>query len=314
MKNDINDLTFIDLWNEYSKLKKIKLKVDSYRKIKNLYEKHIVPYFKDYIVKDIDINVYIDWMIKIEEKGYANSYNKSIHGALVSILNFAMKFHGLQYNIASQIGGFNNKKKVVKQKIDCWTLEEFQKFISKVDDPLYNLFFTTLFFTGLRLGECTALTWNDYDKNYFDINKTLLKEKDINGNYIINSPKTTSSIRKVRLDKHLIKKLNKLYKEEKKKENFTNNWFIFGGEKPLSQTTIGRKKDKYCEIADIKKIRLHDFRHSHATLLLSSGIPITYISKRLGHSDIAMTLNTYSHFVQNDEEIAIEKLSQFNHK
>ena len=91
-----------------------------------------------------------------------------------------------------------------------------------------------------------------------------------------------------------------------KQIDFNNDWYIFGGNKPFTQSTIGRRKNKYCTLAKLKKIRLHDFRHSHASLLLSQGVPITVISQRLGHSDISMTLNTYSHLNTKDVDKAID--------
>ena len=303
METDIENLTFMQLWNEFNDYIRVKLKSQSYRKELHMYNMHIVPYFKKYLVKDINSRLYLKWMKCIDDKDYSNSYKKSLHQCMVAILNYAVKMYDLNCNIASKIGGFN-KRKGEKKKVDFWTLEEFQKFICAVDDELYKLLFNTLFFTGLRIGECLALTWNDFDGKYLDINKTIAKEKDKNGNHIINSPKTDSSERKIALDNQIIIALKKLYNEQKEKIFFENSWFIFGGIKPLSQTTITQRKNKYCEIANVKKIRLHDFRHSHATLLLSNGVPITVIAKRLGHSDIAMTLNTYSHLVNKDEEKA----------
>lgn len=308
MQTDIENLTFMQLWNEFNYYIKIKLKDQSYRKQSHMYLTHIVPYFKKYLVKDINSRLYLKWMTNIEEKEYKNSYKKSLHQCMVAILNYAVKFYDLDCNIASKVGGFN-KRKGEQKKCDFWTLEEFEQFISVVDDCLYKLLFNTLFFTGLRIGECLALTWDDYNGHYLDINKTIAKEKDENGNHIINSPKTNSSNRKIALDEQIIIALNKLYNEQKKKLFFDNSWFIFGGINPLSQTTITRRKDKYCEIAKIKKIRLHDFRHSHATLLLSNGVPITVIAKRLGHSDIAMTLNTYSHIANKDDEKAVNLIN-----
>jgi len=104
--------------------------------------------------------------------------------------------------------------------------------------------------------------------------------------------------------------LNELKQLYKKYVGFEDNWFIFGGLEPLSPSTIGRRKNKYCDKADVKKIRIHDFRHSHASLLLSKNVPITVISQRLGHSDINMTLNTYSHMIPKDEDKAIDILNQ----
>jgi integrase len=91
--------------------------------------------------------------------------------------------------------------------------------------------------------------------------------------------------------------LNKLKVFYQNHVGFNNNWFVFSGLNPLSQTTVGRRKDEYCIKAKVKRIRIHDLRHSHATLLLYRNVPITVISNRLGHADISMTLNTYSHLI-----------------
>lgn len=301
---DITNLTFLELWEEYDDYLKIKLKKQSYRKEKNNYKNHILPYFKDYLVKEINSKIYLEWMNTIEEKEYTFSFKSSLHTCMVSILNYAVKFYELKTNIASRIGNFNKKKHRPKN-IDFWTIEEYEKFISNVNKDLEKLLFNVLYFTGIRIGECLALTWNDFKDGYLDINKTISKEKE-NNQYIINSPKTLHSIRKIKLDSQLENELKKLYKSEKKSEDFKESWYIFGGTTPLSQTTISRHKNNYCEKANVKKIRLHDFRHSHATLLLSNGVPITVISQRLGHSDIAMTLNTYSHLILKDEDKAID--------
>ncbi len=304
MMYDLSTLTFLDLWNEYNNYLKVKLKTQSYRKITNNFKNHLLPYFSKYLVKDITAKIYVNWQIQVEEKDYKYSFKSNLHTSMVSILNYAVKFYDLKSNIASKVGGFNKRKEKVKN-VNFWTIDEYKKFISVVDDDLYKLFFSTLFFTGVRLGECIALNWTDFKDGYLDINKTISKEKDSSGNYVFNSPKTPSSFRKIKLDNCLVSSFNNLYKKEKLKSDFNDKWFIFGGKKPLTQTTIGRRKNLYCDIAGVKKIRLHDFRHSHATLLLSQGVPITVISQRLGHSNINMTLNTYSHLVPTDEIKAI---------
>lgn len=308
MQTNINNLTFLELWEEYNKYMNLKLKAQSYRKQLHIYITHIVPYFKKYLVKDINASIYLDWMTKIEKKNYKNSYNKSLHEAMVSILNYAVKFYDLEKNVASIFGGFN-KKRNERKNTDYWSLEEYEKFFSVIDDDLYKLLFNILYFTGLRIGECLALTWNDFNNNSLDINKTIAKEKDENGNYIINSPKTESSYRKITLDNQIIVELKKLHAKQKEKTFYNDSCFIFGGTKPLSQSTVTRKKNKYCELADIKKIRLHDFRHSHATLLHTNGIPITVISQRLGHSNISTTLDIYTHLVNKDDEKAIDLIN-----
>ncbi len=301
------DINFEKLWLEYDEHIKLKLKVQSYRSLKNRIEKHLLPYFKDYKLTAITPRVYTKWQIEIEKKNYSYKYNSALHGAMRTILNYAIKFHGLKENVASLTGNFRRKEETSK-KVDFWTLEEYQKFINCVDDNLYYILFETLYYTGLRFGECLALTWNDFKNDSLDINKTLTRNL-VDNKKVINTPKTSSSIRTIKLDNDLIKLLNILKQKYMECVEFTNDWYIFGGIKPLSQTTVTRKKNIYSKIANVKKIRIHDFRHSHASLLLSQGVPITVISERLGHSDIDMTLNTYSHIIPSDVDKAINILN-----
>lgn len=304
---DIEELKFFDLWYDYEKNIKLNLKYQSYIKTISKFKNHILPYFKDFKVVDIDHRIYLSWKIEIENKGLKYKTLSSIHTSMVSILNYAMKYYNLKCNIASKVGNFK-KNKSIKKNINFWTIEEFNKFIQVVDNDLYKLFFETLFRTGIRQGECLALTWNDFNDDHININKTISKTK-VNGEYVINSPKTESSYRIIKIDNILKELLKKEYEQVQKEKNFNKNSFIFGGTTPLAPTTIGRKKEKYCNLANVKKIRIHDFRHSHASLLISQGVPITVISQRLGHTDIYMTLNTYSHLIPKDEDKAIAILN-----
>jgi len=302
-KSDKSKITFYDLWVEYRNSKKLQLKTQSFRSVESRFKNHILPYFKDYKINKITNSVYLKWQIEIEKKGFKHKYNSSLHGAMVNILNYAIRFYGLKDNIATLTGNFRRKTEL-KKKVDFWTIDEFSKFINCVDNFVYKVLFETLYYTGLRQGEALALNWNDYKDGYLDITKTISKET-VDKKRVINTPKTDKSIRQVKLDDELISKLNELKSYYQKFEGFEDGWFIFGGLNPLSPSTIGRKKDKYCVIAEVKKIRIHDFRHSHASLLLSMNVPITVISERLGHSDINMTLNTYSHMIPKDEDKAI---------
>lgn len=83
---------------------------------------------------------------------------------------------------------------------------------------------------------------------------------------------------------------------------------MFGAIKPLSPSTIERKKNNYCKIANVKQIRIHDFRHSHCTILISKGIPINIVSERLGHSNISMTLDNYTHILNKDKKRVLKTL------
>ena len=128
-----------------------------------------------------------------------------------------------------------------------------------------------------------------------------------NGERLITIPKTKTSIRKIKLDLKTYIKLLKLKKYYiKNDKSFNNNHFIFGGSKPIATTTLDRKKNYYFDKANVKRVRIHDFRHSHATLLYKSKCDIKLIQQRLGHASIDTTLNTYVHY--NDEKRVLRTL------
>lgn len=294
-------MNFLKIANDYLLFVKVKGKPQSIRTIYSRVNNYIIPYFKDYNIEDITKDIYLNWQNEINNKGFKFKYKKSLHYTMVAIFNYAIKFYDIDYNIASKVGNFNNNYDI-EEKIDIWSYNEFKKFISCVDEKIYKELFNFMFFTGCRLGECLALTFKDLEDNIIHINKTISKEY-INGKRQITRPKTKKSIRKIHIDNLLqteIKNLQKYYNNLY--SNFQEDFYVFGGLKPLSPTTIERKKNNYCKIANVKQIKLHSFRHSHASLLLENGIPISEISNRLGHSNINTTLSVYIHLINNDEK------------
>ncbi len=304
-------ISFTELVENYKKYMKVKQKRNSYRCITNRIETHLLPYFKSFNdISKISAQDYIDWQTKIEEKNYTYSYKKNLHGAMVTLLNHAVKFYGLKENIASKVSNFS-KSKDYQKNVNFWDYSEYQKFIKVVDNNLYKLLFETLYYTGMRLGECLALNWDDLNGNYISVCKTISKEL-IDGVRAITPPKTKSSTRNILIDDNLKNELLEYKKYCETKMEFKNSWFIFGDLTPLSPSTIERKKNQYIEKAEVKKIRIHDFRHSHASLLISRGVPITVVQNRLGHSDPNMTLGIYSHMLPNDDLKAVEAINAMN--
>jgi len=107
---------------------------------------------------------------------------------------------------------------------------------------------------------------------------------------------------------NLVLELEELYLYNSQIDGFKKDTFVFGADTPLADTTIERYKNQYCKLAKVKQIRIHDFRHSHASLLIYKKVDIMQVARRLGHSDIKMTWNTYSHLLPNAEEEAIKAL------
>lgn len=264
-------------------------------------KKHVLPIFNNKNIYEIDDDDFIKWQNYIKDLGYSNGFNDQIFSMTKGFFDYLVKFYNIE-NFAMKFGKVHNFNFEEKKELNVWSLKEFKKFIKVVDNTIYHALFSFLFFTGVRKGEALALKFNDLKGKYVTINKTLTKEL-FNGKRIELSTKTKQSTRKIRIDWKLRSELNFLRKYYTKIYGyFDENFYIFGGNRPISTTTLERKKNNYCHLAGVKQIRIHDFRHSHATILYHKKIKIKYIQLRLGHSDIATTLNTYIHIDNNYEK------------
>ena len=132
-----------------------------------------------------------------------------------------------------------------------------------------------------------------------------------NRSYEITTPKNITSNRKVWMTELVVKALKEVREESEHDYDFAETDFVFGGKLPLSNQTVRRRMDKYADKAGVKRIRVHDLRHSHASLVISKGLKIEdliLLSKRLGHRDVKETLNTYSHLFPNVQKQIINAL------
>lgn len=104
--------------------------------------------------------------------------------------------------------------------------------------------------------------------------------------------------------------LNEQKERQKQLKNFSDDFRVCGGESCLRDSSLDNKNRQYAEGAGLHHIRIHDFRHSHASLLANEGINIQEVARRLGHSDVNMTWNTYSHLYPREEERALKILNE----
>ena len=302
-------ISFNEVIEEYLEYLEIKTKKSSFRSIKNRITNHILPYVKDYNIYDFKAKDYLQWQIKINKLNYKFKYKSTLHTCFVTLLNFCITFYDLNTNVASKVGNFKNNE--IKEKGNIWSIDEFNKFINVVDNKTYNVLFKLLYFTGVREGEALALTFNDidFDKKTLTINKTATRFFE-NGKRILSNPKTNKSNRIICLDDLLLKEIFDLKNELKKTyKNFSNDYFIFGGIKTIPPTTLTRYKNKYCDLANVKQIKIHEFRHSHACLLFKNNVPIDEIAYRLGHEKISMTMDIYLKNISIDEKRVLSTLN-----
>lgn len=271
--------------------------------MKYKFDLHILPFFEIMFIEDITSKTIIEWEDFILSKNFSNNQNKSLYYALSGFFEYCRIFYNFDKTIISNIGSF--QKKYEEDKHDFYNIKEFKRFIKCVDDEVYKQFFNLMFYTGVRPGEALALKFKDLKNGYINISKTI----DSHGKRELGTPKTYTSNRTICIDKTLEKDLQALKTIYTCQYSFNDDLFIFGGKKPLSPSTINRRKLKACEKAKIRPITLHQFRHSHATLLIQKGIMINEVSKRLGHSKTSTTLDTYSHTDLTQEKRVLDTLN-----
>lgn len=297
-------MLFEDAYKIYLQLGTKHLKKQSLETFRKNFNLHVLPYFKGKDIYKLIKLDYLNWKNIIIDFNYSNSFNNSLYVCFNLFIQFCCDYLDLSYNYLRDIGNF--KRHYEEKKIDYYTLDEFNVFVNAIDDIVYKLFFEFMFYVGTRPGETIALKFSDLENNLIHIRHNMTSK----GGRTLDTPKTISSNRDVIIDDYLVNELGKL--KEYYKSIYCDmfyDFYIFGGKKPLAPTTINRIKLKACSIVNIRSITLHQFRHSHATLLVNEGIPISDVSKRLGHSKISTTLDIYVHYEKEQEKRVLSTLN-----
>lgn len=297
-KTNFSSITIDDAFNEYMCSHSKEMKKQSIPKLYNKY-KHLES-IKAIKINDFSVNQLKLFINELENKELSTSYKNKILGIFKTIIKYSNTYYNTSNTILKFIQNFKEPNKQIKE-MDFYTYEEYKKFDSVIDDFKWHVFFQILYFMGLRKGECQGLTWKDINlkKKELTINKTLTCK--IKGEeWTISSPKTTNSYRTLPIPNNILESLLKLKNEYKQYTNFDNSWFIFGGPIPFKENTIQLHNNKYAKLANLKPIRVHDFRHSCASLLINKGASITLVSRYLGHSKVSITLDIYSHFYKSE--------------
>ena len=250
-----------------------------------------------------------------------------LHAPLRKCLDRAVQLGYLKMNPCDKVEVPNPKSR--KDTINYWSKEQVPRFLRKAEsgaDPSYYLLYYTAIFTGMRQGELLALRWQGVNFDRFRISITQQISRDANGKMHFYKPKTDSSQRQVAIDEHLRSLLlgHQDYLDRRKKRlgsDWEDNEYVFpsGTGTVLNPRNVLRtikrltkkvnKDAKKDDKKPIPVISFHDLRHTHATLMLESGVHPKVVQERLGHSSISTTLDTYSHAVSTLQSDAVDQFA-----
>lgn len=265
-------------------------------------ETHMLPYFGQRPLNAITPADIRSWQNHLLNHGLSPSYAKQISDRLSIIFNFAVRYYGLSDNPCKKAG---TVKKPAKNEMQIWTPDEYRAFRETVKDrPELYISYQLLFYTGMRVGELLALTIGDFDpkNSTVSVNKTTLF---INGAETVTPPKTPKGKRTITLPPFLVCELSEFILHMYYKPNPEYNIV------PVSRSTLKKYIDRNSSLAGVPRIRVHDLRHSHASLLIHQGISPVAIADRLGHENATITLSVYSHMYPSDRNAIAAGLEAF---
>ncbi len=309
-----NNITFKELYFIYKDAKLSKIKSTSMYKVDQIVNLHILPYWGGTKLNKITTDKVENWQAELlnitySKNGnnikYANSHLELIQTRFKTIIKFGIT-KGFINDMRLSMFDIAKRKDEIKKEMLFWQPYEFMEFIKEIDQLRFYTFFNTLYWCGLRSGEALALTWKDIDldKRIIKIRKSYSKHGKI-----ISTPKTDNSIRDVIIPEMCFKALLQHHEAHKKIIGYCDSRYVFDFDKPLDDNSIRYVKNRACQKAGIKQIRIHDFRHSHVSLLINQGFSPFDIAKRLGHT-VEMVNNVYGHWFTDAQQSMVNCLDE----
>lgn len=282
-----------------------RLKRNTWRTKEYIIRDKILPYFGDKALSDISPADVLEWQTRLisridpkTTKPYKKTYLRTVNNILSAMLNHAVRFYGLPSNPMKRTGKIGSAK---AEEMKFWTKDEYLRFAEEVmDKPGSFAIFELLYWCGIREGEALALMPED-----FDFDKGLLKitksYQRIDRQDVITSPKTAKSVRTVTMPDFVAEELS----EYIELEGYEEGECIF----PFGKSYLYHEMDRGCKASGVKRIRVHDLRHSHVSLLIEMGFSVVAIADRVGHESTDITFR-YAHLFPNTQGDMARKLSQ----
>lgn len=294
------DMTLSSMVDLYLADMSSRIKVSTMNTKMNIINTHILPYFQNTKINGIDPAAIRHWQAELMsektksgELKYSQTFLHTVNSQFSAIMNYAVRYYNLGRNPFTVTGSMGKKK---AGEMSIWTVDDFNKAIANEDNLAKKIAFDILFWGGLRIGECLSLCPQDIQGDSIVVTKTYSKGEDT------TSPKTENSVRKVPMPgfvidelRDYIKKLYGLQSEDR--------IFYFG------KSILNKELHRLADISGLPRIRIHDLRHSHASLLIKLGFSMPAVAKRLGDT-VAVVMDTYAHLYPDDQAMMVSRLAE----
>ena len=288
-------------------------------KKKEILAAYVVPFLGEKLVRSLSLEDLQKWRAWLNEKPLKASTKNNGYRDLRAILNFAVSHGYLKASPMKAVAVFRDPYKETEAvRLRYYTAEEWKKYLAEATKEAeqkndlrawgIRLFFLFAYYTGMRKGEINGLRWSDIEETKYIWVKRSIAQKLKGQPWVETPPKNASSVRRLQMPGVLVEAVEAHRERQKAAGRWSEDLFICGGPAPIPDTSLENANGRFCEAAGVKHITIHEFRHSHASLLCNAGVNIKEVARRLGHSSVEITLKTYAHLYPKEEEKAVEVL------
>ena len=310
--------TVADLYAKYADFRRHEVRESTLEKSNRTLELHVLPLLGSCPLQRLDTPKLLEWKAAISDKGLVTTTKNSIYKEFRALLNFAVRLRWLPSNPLLEAGPFRDPYfEMQEEKLHYYTADQFLRYHAALREAASTMtqwgtytFFALAFYTGMRKGEIHALRWSDISPDGVISVRRSISQK-IKGKPITETPpKNKASYRRLQAPLPLLRILDEQRTRQQADPRWTEDYRVCGGPGVISDTTIENANKRAAIAADLPHIRVHDFRHTHASLLINEAISIQEVARRLGHADVKMTWGTYGHLYPREEERALVVLNK----
>lgn len=307
-------MTVEDLSRRFLAVKEPEVREIRFNELDRVLRLHILPVLGAIPLDRLTVSDLEDWKLSLNRKDLKLSSKKEIFRVFRELFGYAERAGITGSSLAQRISNFREASPVPDSgKLRYYTADQFKAFAAalqkeadRTGDWRYYVFFCLAFYTGMRKSEINALRWSDISGDIIHVRRGVVQ--NIGGRAVENAPKTASSVRDIQIPAPLRRVLLAQRELQEAEPAFSSADYVCGGKALLPDRSIADRKDRAATAAGLPRITVHEFRHSHASLLINEGISIQEIARRLGHADVQTTWKVYAHLYPREEERAVRVL------